>query len=127
MNAGNTIWMIPGGSIPLVSTGREPEFTSRDEISILNANEQEADVNLTIYYANREPAGPYEIKIKANSVRNLRFNDLVDPEPIFLDTEYAVLLQSNYKVIVQFTRMDTGQQELAGITGMAFPVDDEVT
>src|SRR5687767_14023505 len=112
MNAGSTIWMVPGGHSPLISTGKEPEFTSRDELSILNTNAQEASVDIMIYYTNREPAGPYAIKIKARSVRNLRFNDLVDPEPVFLDTDYAVLVESNIPVVVQFTRMNTGQPEL---------------
>jgi hypothetical protein len=125
MNAGNTIWMIPGGHIPLASTGKEPEFVSRDVVCILNTSKQEAHVTLTIYYTNREPAGPYKLIIKARSVRNLRFNDLVDPEPIPLDTDYAVLVQSNIPVVVQFTRVDTGGPELAGITGMAFPVHNE--
>lgn len=124
MNAGNTIWIIPGGHIPLASTGKEPDFISRDVLSLLNTNEQEAEINLLVYYANRKPAGPYKLKIKARSVRNLRFNDLVDPEPIPLDTDYAVLVQSNIPVVVQFTRMDTGQAELAAITSMAFPVDN---
>jgi hypothetical protein len=124
MKAGNTIWMIPGGHIPLVSTGKEPDYISRDELSILNANEQDASVNLTIYYTQRKPAGPFNLNIKERSVRNLRINDLVDPEPIPLDTEYAILVQSNIPVIVQFTRMNTGQPELAGCTGIAFPVDE---
>ncbi len=90
----------------------------------LTPMKQEAEVNLSVYYTNREPAGPYKLIIKARSVRNLRFNDLVDPVLVPLDTDYAVLVQSNIPVVVQFTRMDTGQPELAGITSMAFPVDN---
>ena len=33
---GKTRWIIPGGHIPLESIGHEPEFTSRDQIAILN-------------------------------------------------------------------------------------------
>jgi hypothetical protein len=125
MNAGKTIWVIPGGHIPLVSTGKEPDHVSRDVLCVLNASEQEANVTLVIYYTNRKPAGPYKLNIKERSVRHLRFNDLVDPEPLPLDTDYAVLVQSDIPVVVQFTRIDTGQPKLAGITGMAFPVDNE--
>jgi hypothetical protein len=123
MNAGNTIWMIPGGHIPLASTGKEPGFVSRDVLCVLNTNKQEAHVTITVYYANRTPAGPYSLNIKERSVRHTRFNDLVDPEPIPLDTDYAVLVQSDIPVVVQFTRMDTGQPQLAGITGIAYPGD----
>jgi len=125
MKTGNTIWMVPGGHIPLISTGKEPELTGRDVLFLLNTNEQDAHVNITVYYADREPAGPFSIKIKAQCVRNLRFNDLVDPEPVRLDTDYAVLVESDIPVVVQFTRMDTAQPELAGITSIAYPVDNQ--
>jgi hypothetical protein len=123
MYAGNTIWVIPGGHISLYSTGREPEHTSRDELHLLNTNGQEATLHIIIYYTNREPSAPYTINIKAKTVRSIRFNDLVDPEPLMLDTDYAVLIRSDIPVIVQFTRVDTSQPELAGFTSMAFPVD----
>ena len=123
MNAGNMIWVIPGGHIPLYSTGREPEHTSRDELHLLNMNGQEATLQIIIYYTNREPSVPYTINIKARAVRSVRFNDLVDPEPLMLDTDYAILVRSDIPLIVQFTRVATSQPELAGFTSMAFPVD----
>jgi hypothetical protein len=124
MHIGHKTWIVPGGHIPLQSTGSEPAFTSRDEISILNTNEQEATIRITIYYTDQEPTGPYNITVKAQRVRHIRFNDLVDPTPVLLDTDYAAVITSNVPVVVQFTRLDTSQPNLATATTMAFPVGE---
>jgi hypothetical protein len=120
---GNRTWAIAGGRIPFGSTGEEPEFTSRDELSILNAGKRDADVSLTIYYADRDPVGPYHILVGAQRVRVIRLNDLIDPQPLPLDAPYAALIESSRKVIVQFTRHDTRQAENAMIGMMAFAVE----
>lgn len=36
---GKRRWTIAGGHIPLGSNGMEPEFTSRDEIAVLNCSD----------------------------------------------------------------------------------------
>jgi hypothetical protein len=118
---GHMTWVIPGGHIPLKSTGREPECTSRDEICILNTAETPANVSITVYYGNRDPAGPYELLVLAQRVMAVRFNDLINPEAIPLDEPYACVIESTVPVVVQFTRQDTSQAANAMTTTMAFP------
>jgi hypothetical protein len=120
---GRTVWAIPGGHIPLRSHGREPEFTSHDKLAFLNVGDREAQVKITIFYADRDPHGPYPVKIQARRVRHVRFNDLIDPEAIPLDTDFAGLIESDIPIVVQFSRLDSGQAENAGCTTMAFPAD----
>lgn len=120
--AGSRTWAIPGGYIPLKSTGEEPERTSRDELIILNVNQSVAHVAIRIYYADRAPAGPYNINIEPERVRRIRCNDLMDPEVILLATEYAVFIESDIPVIVQFLQIDTGEGDKKVNTLMAFPV-----
>ena len=119
---GSKQWVIPGGHIPFESNGKEPEFTSHDRLNILNTSGKEADIELTIYYSDREPDGPYPICVEAQRVMEVRFNDLIDPLAIPLDTPFACVLQSNVPVVVQFTRQDTRQTANAIATMMAFPV-----
>ena len=120
---GRKIWAISGGRIPFGSTGDEPELTSRDELSILNASKRDAEVSIMIYYSDRDPVGPYNVTVAAQRVRVIRFNDLIDPQPLPLAVPYAALIESTRRVIVQFTRQDTRQAENALIGMMAFPVD----
>ncbi len=120
---GRRMWAVPGGHIPLRSTGREPEYNSHERICILNAGQEEADVRLTLFYADRDPIGPYPLKVKPRRVRQIRLNDLIDPQAMPLDTDYACVLESSVPVIVQFIRMDTSQAENALFGTMAFPLD----
>ena len=120
---GRKVWAIAGGRIPLESTGREPAFTSFDQLCVLNATDREARVALTIYYADREPVGPYELTVAARRVRHVRVNDLIDPLAVPLDADYAAVVESNVPVVIQFTRQDTRQAENALMSLAAFPVD----
>ena len=120
---GSTAWAIPGGCIPLMSTGKEPACTSRDELFVLNATKRDAHVELTIYYCDREPIGPYRLQVNAERMRCVRFNDLIDPQALPLDTPYAALIRSDEPVVVQFTRCDTSQTANAVATTIAFALD----
>jgi hypothetical protein len=61
--AGKKTWAFAGGHIPVESTGSEPENTSRDEFCFLNAGPEEAQVEITLFYSDRDPVGPYSLKI----------------------------------------------------------------
>jgi hypothetical protein len=119
---GHTTWVVPGGRIPRQSTGPEPEFTSRDELFVLNTGDAEAHLALTIFYADRDPIGPYELTVAARRVRRVRCNDLIDPEAMPLGVDYGVLAESNVPVVVHFTRVDTSQPALAMLGVTAVPV-----
>jgi hypothetical protein len=120
---GRTRWAIAEGYIPSRSTGPEPQMTSHETVCILNANDADAQVAITIYYADREPAGPYRVSVPARRTRHVRFNDLADPEPIPRDTDYSSVIESDVPVVVQHTRLDSRQAENALITTMAFAVE----
>ena len=79
-------------------------------------------LHITIYYSDREPVGPYEIRVAAQRVKQVRFNDLIDPEVIPLDIDYAAVIHSSMPVVVQFTRFDSSQAENAVATTIAVPV-----
>ena len=44
-----------GGYVPSWSNGPKPQFTSHEPACILNASEEEAQVEITIYSSHREP------------------------------------------------------------------------
>lgn len=79
---------------------------------------------LTIYFTDREPAGPYHITVPERRTRHVRFNDLDDPEPIPRDTDYAAALVSSVPIVVQHTRLDSRQAENALLSTIAFAAAD---
>jgi hypothetical protein len=117
---GNTRWAIAEGYIPESSTGPEPQMTSHETACLLNAGDTEAHVRITIYFEDREPAGPYTLSVPPRRTRHVRFNDLRDPEPIPQDTDYASMIESDVPIVVQHTRLDSRQSENALVTTIAY-------
>lgn len=97
-------------------------MTSHDLLCVLNAEERDANVDVTVFYSDREPVGPYRLTVPARRVRHLRFNDLIDPEAIPLDAPYAALVTADVPIVVQYLRQDTRQQANALLGMIAFPV-----
>ena len=116
---GRRRWVIAEGYIPSSSHGPEPQMTSHETARVLNASGQEARVAITVFFADREPAGPYRVIVPARRTRHLRFNQLDDPEPIPRDTDYASVVESDVPVVVQHTRLDSRQAELALMSTIA--------
>jgi hypothetical protein len=117
---GHKRWAIGEGYIPETSQGPEPEMTSHESICVLNASDEEAHLQIWIFYADRETVGPYEIAVEARRTKHIRFNDLTDPEPIPRGTDYASLIESDVPVVVQHTRLDSRQAANALISTLAF-------
>jgi hypothetical protein len=111
---GKCAWAFSAGHIPLTSTGSEPEFTSHDKIAVLNISDQDAEIEMTVYYINQQPLNGFKIKVKARRVRKFRINDLIDPLPVSLDTPYSLIFHSQVPVIVQFTRQTTESPSYTG-------------
>ncbi|HZO94592.1 MAG TPA: sensory rhodopsin transducer [Candidatus Baltobacteraceae bacterium] len=118
---GSTVWVIAEGYIPGWSNGPEPEFTSHETACMLNAGDRDAHVEITVYFKDREPAGPYKLTVPARRTLHQRFNELRDPEPIPLGTDYSSVIVSDVPIVVQHTRLDSRQSENALITTMAYP------
>ncbi|MGH7230874.1 MAG: sensory rhodopsin transducer [Nitrospiraceae bacterium] len=121
---GRKRWAIAEGYIPAYGHGPEPQFTSHETACLLNVSDQDAHVTITIFYSDREPAGPYRLTVAARRTKHVRFNDLTDPEPIPRDTDYASLIESDVPIVVQHTRLDSRQAENALLSTIAFAETD---
>ncbi len=113
-------WAIAEGYIPGWSHGPEPQFTSHETVCILNASNDDAHVTITIFYSDREPAGPYRVTVPAQRTKHVRFNDLKEPEAIPLDTDFASVIESDVPIVVQHTRLDSRQSENALLSTIAY-------
>jgi len=117
---GQKYWAIAEGYIPATSHGPEPEMTSHETACLLNASEQDAHVQITIYFSDREPTGPYRLTVPARRTKHLRFNELKDPEPIPRGTDYASVIESDVPIVVQHTRLDSRQDANALLSTIAY-------
>ncbi|MEW5729848.1 MAG: sensory rhodopsin transducer [Pseudomonadota bacterium] len=120
---GRKRWAIAEGYIPGRSTGQGPALESHEAVCILNAGDIEANVAVTVFFADRDPVGPFRFTVPARRTHHLRFNDFHDPEPIPRDTDYASVIESDAPVVVQHTRLDSRQAELALLSTVAFAAE----
>ena len=117
---GKKRWAIAEGYIPETSNGPAPEMTSHEAVCVLNAGEEDARIEITIYYTDREPVGPYEVTVPAERTKHVRFNGLEDPEPIPEGTPYASVIESDVPIVCQHTRLDSRQAENALLSTVAY-------
>src|SRR5881392_2986822 len=117
---GKKRWAIAEGYIPGWSNGPEPQMQSHETVCLLNTSDRDAHIRITIFFSDREPAGPYNLLVAARRTKHLRFNDLDDPETIPLDTDYASLIESDVPIVVQHTRLDSRQAENALLSTIAY-------
>jgi hypothetical protein len=120
---GRKRWAIAEGYIPAYSNGPEPEFISHEAVCLLNAGDEDALVRNTVFFSDREPAGPFEVFVGARRTRHVRFNDLRDPETIPKGTDYASVIESDVPIVVQHTRLDSRQAANALLSTIAYAQD----
>ena len=121
---GHRRWALAEGQIPGYSHGPEPAMTSHETACLLNASADEAWVDITLFFADRDPVGPYRLTVPPRRTAHVRFNDLEDPEPAPRDTDYASVIESSVPIVVQHSRLDSRQAENALLSTIAFPSTD---
>jgi hypothetical protein len=117
---GRKRWAIAEGYIPSQSSFLDRALISHETACILNAGDRDAHVAITIFFADRDPLGPYRVTVGARRTLHLRFNDLEDPQPIPRDTDYSTVFESDEAIIVQHTRLDSRRSEVSLMSTTAY-------
>jgi hypothetical protein len=117
---GCTIWAIPEGYIPSGSVSQAHDLISHEAACFLNTGDDVAEVRITLFFADRDPVGPYKLTVPSRRTVHMRFNDLTDPAPVPRDTSYASLIEASVPVVVQHTRLDSRQPAMALMSTVAY-------
>lgn len=117
---GRRRWAIAEGYIPSQSSFSDSALISHETACILNAGDKEAHVSITVFFADREPVGPYRVTVASRRTLHLRFNDLKDPAPVPRDTDYASVFDSDVPIVVQHTRLDSRHAEVSLLSTTAY-------
>jgi len=114
---GRTIWFFPDGDLPPVGLGG---LEGHESLIILNPNERDASVTLTIYWEGREPDRLEPQTVQARRVRCIRMDKPIGGYRTPFG-QYALKLESTVPVVCQIGRADARQANLAYYTVMGFP------
>ena len=120
-DCGRKVWAIAEGYIPGSSVSKDdPALVSHETACLLNTTDRDADVIITLFFADREPVGPYNVTVPARRTRHLKFNDLSDPYPVPRDTAYSSLIVSSEPIVVQHTRLDSRDPAISLLSTIAY-------
>ena len=120
---GKTTWLIPDTFLDSVSKNGS---VSHEAICVINTSDTDAEIKLTLFFEDRDARTDFSSQCPAMRTHHIRMDKLrsADGEPIPRDTPYAVLVESNTPIVVQYSRLDTSAAEMALMTTIAYPVDD---
>lgn len=117
---GHRRWAIPEGYIPSGSVSQDHALVSHEACCLLNTGAKDADIEITLYFTDRAPVGPYKVRLGARRTLHLRFNDLTDPAPVPRDTSYASVIESSVPIVVQHTRLDSRHPNIALLSTVGY-------
>lgn len=119
MAIGARRWAIAGGYIPPRSAGEGRAMQGCEALRLVNVGDRDAHVEITIFFADREPVGPYRLVAPAKRTLCVRFDELVDPQPIPGGLDYASLVESDEPIICRPSGLDVRRAADAPMTAIA--------
>lgn len=114
---GKKSWFVADMFLP-ESTNTEP-YQGHESVCVLNTGDEDATVECVFYFCDREPLTGIVFHAPARRSVHVRVNDLVDGRMV-VGVPYSASFQSNVPIILQCTRVDTTQSNLALMSVIAF-------
>ncbi len=125
---GKTTWMIPDTYLQKKENSRssDPADRSHEAICVLNTSDNDAHIALTLFFEDREPNTAFTSFCGARRTHHIRLDKIRDAEGngIPEGVPYAILLESDTPVVVQYSRLDTSAAEMALMTTIAYAVEE---
>ena len=120
---GKKVWLIADNYLNSKSLN---DWNSHEAVCVLNTSDVDAKIDFTLFYEDREKKTDVHSFCPAGKTHHIRMDKIKDDkgELLLRDTPYALLIESNTPVVVQYSRLDTSRRELALMTTMAYPIDD---
>jgi hypothetical protein len=118
---GKKVWLIPDGFIP----SKSHENISHDAVCVLNTTDKDAHISLTLYFEDRDKMECFSAVCPAGRTNHIRMDKIRgnNGEMVYRDMPYAILVESDVNIVVQYSRLDTTQAENALMTTIAYPVE----
>lgn len=116
---GKQLWIFPDLELPPAG---DSLLEGHESVIVLNTGKQTARLNLTLYFPDREPVGGIAVEVEGERVRCLRLDHAEDLAGYVVPREqqYALRLESDIPVVVQYGRLDTRQPNMAFYTTMGY-------
>ena len=116
---GKKTWIIPDGYMNPTKNG---DFNSHEASCVLNLSGKEAHIDIKIFLEDREPLCGFKAECKNERTNHIRLDKIVSEngDKIPFGISYAVLVESDTDIVVQHSRMDVSQAEMALMSTIAY-------
>jgi hypothetical protein len=120
---GSKVWYVADGWMPTAQATPDAGYAGHEAIMILNPQDVDAEIQMDVYFEDRDPIEGVLLKVSARRIRCFRMDhaDEIGGIKIPRLVQYALRFRSNVGVIVQYGRMDVTQPNLAYIGMMGMP------
>ena len=117
---GKNKWYIVDGYRPAPQPDPTACYEGHESIMILNTNDQDAHVKISIYFEDREPVENISYLVPAKRIRCFKSHDEdVLGFPMEVGVQYSMSIESDVGVVVQYGRLDVQQSNMAYMALMA--------
>jgi hypothetical protein len=117
---GACTWFVPDAYLPARGQG---SLVGHEAICILNTSEERAHVEIDFYFEDREPQLGIGLTVGPQRSLHVRTDQpaMLAGFEVPREVPYAMRIRSTIPIVVQYSRMDVTQPNLALMTCMAFP------
>lgn len=119
--SGKKQWYIADGYRPSPKPDPNADYTGHESIMILNTNQQDAHVLISVYFEEREPAENIPYVVPAKRIRCFKSDDseVLGGLKIGVGEQYSMEFKSDVGIVVQYGRLDVQQPNMAYMALMA--------
>lgn len=116
---GKKNWIIPDCELPQPGEG---VAKGHESVIIVNDNDFDVNIKVTVYFTDKDCYEDIKWTVGAKKVRCFRMNRLEDMcgFEVPLETQYAMKLESDGNIVVQYGRLDNTQPNLAFYTTLGY-------
>ena len=117
---GKCSWYIPDAFYPSVDQGES--YVSHEAVCVLNTGDKDAHIQITLYFEDSEPLEGFEAVCGARRTNHIRMDRIVSKggKKVPRGVPYAMLVESDVPVVVQYSRLDTTQAEMSFMSLIAY-------
>ena len=118
--SGKKRWYIVDGYRPSPKPDPNADYSGHESVMILNTNDKDANVLISIYFEDREPVENISYTVPAKRIRCFKTHEKeVLGFEIGVGVQYSMEIKSDIGVIVQYGRLDVQQPNMAYMALMA--------
>ncbi|MBQ4327899.1 MAG: hypothetical protein IJC32_05750 [Clostridia bacterium] len=119
MVCGKKNWIIPDCELPPEGEGI---MKGHESVIIVNDSKEKATVKVKLFFVDREPYEGITWTVEPNRVKCFRMNNPDDMSGYVVEKEiqYAMKLESDTRIVVQYGRLDNRQTNLAYYTTLGY-------